>query len=78
MISNDLGLTPILIGGFEEQKREWLAPCGDEFKVFAFCLSEPSVTGPSPRLTDEILHGDGANAVTAAAARLSRKLGSPT
>jgi acyl-CoA dehydrogenase len=41
MISNDLGLTPILIGGSDEQKREWLTPCGEEFKVFAFCLSEP-------------------------------------
>jgi acyl-CoA dehydrogenase len=41
MISQDLGLTPILIGGSEDQQREWLAPCGDEFKIFAFCLSEP-------------------------------------
>jgi acyl-CoA dehydrogenase len=41
MISNDLGLTPILVGGSEDQKREWLSPCGDVFKVFAFCLSEP-------------------------------------
>ncbi len=42
MISNDLGLTPILIGGSDEQKREWLTPCCEEFKLFAFCLSEPS------------------------------------
>jgi len=41
MISNDLGLTPILVGGSNDQIREWLAPCGDEFKLFAFCLSEP-------------------------------------
>lgn len=41
MISHDLGLTPILIGGSEDQIREWLAPCAEEFKVFAFCLSEP-------------------------------------
>jgi acyl-CoA dehydrogenase len=41
MISNDLGLTPILIGGSDEQKRKWLTPCGEEFKLFAFCLSEP-------------------------------------
>jgi acyl-CoA dehydrogenase len=41
MISNDLGLTPILVGGSEDQIREWLAPCSEEFKVFAFCLSEP-------------------------------------
>ena len=41
MISNDLGLTPILVGGTEDQIRQWVAPCGEEFKVFAFCLSEP-------------------------------------
>jgi len=41
MISHDLGLTPILVGGSEDQKREWLAPCAEEFKIFAFCLSEP-------------------------------------
>ncbi|HKK50917.1 MAG TPA: acyl-CoA dehydrogenase family protein, partial [Myxococcota bacterium] len=41
IISNDLGLTPILVGGSEEQKREWLTPCAEEFKILAFCLSEP-------------------------------------
>jgi acyl-CoA dehydrogenase len=41
MISHDLGLTPILVGGSEDQIREWLAPCAEEFKIFAFCLSEP-------------------------------------
>ena len=41
LISNDLGLTPILVGGSEEQKREWLTPCAEEFKILAFCLSEP-------------------------------------
>jgi acyl-CoA dehydrogenase len=41
MISHDLGLTPIIVGGSEEQKRQWLGPCAEEFKIFAFCLSEP-------------------------------------
>ncbi|MBW1883840.1 MAG: acyl-CoA dehydrogenase family protein [Deltaproteobacteria bacterium] len=41
LISNDLGLTPILLAGSEEQKREWLTPCAEEFKILAFCLSEP-------------------------------------
>ena len=41
LISNDLGLTPIIVGGSEEQKREWLTPCAEEFKILAFCLSEP-------------------------------------
>ncbi len=42
LISNDLGLTPILVGGSQDQIREWLAPCSEEFKIFAFCLSEPN------------------------------------
>jgi len=41
IISNDLALNPILLGGSEEQKREWLAPCAEDFKLLAFCLSEP-------------------------------------
>lgn len=41
MISNDLGLTPILVGGSEDQKKEWLTPCCEDFQLFAFCLSEP-------------------------------------
>jgi acyl-CoA dehydrogenase len=41
LISNDLGLTPILLGGSVDQKREWLTPCAEEFKILAFCLSEP-------------------------------------
>ncbi len=41
LISNDLGLTPILVGGSEEQKREWLTPCAEQWKILAFCLSGP-------------------------------------
>ena len=36
-----------------------------------------SLSGPSLRLTDEVLHGAAARAVTAAATRVSRKMGSP-
>jgi len=39
---NDLGLTPILVGGSEDQKNEWLAPCAEDFKLISFCLSEPA------------------------------------
>ncbi|MBK7949638.1 MAG: acyl-CoA dehydrogenase family protein [Deltaproteobacteria bacterium] len=41
ILSNDLGLMPILVGGSRDQQREWLAPCTQDFKVLAFCLSEP-------------------------------------
>ncbi len=38
---NDLGLSPILVGGSEAQKKEWLGLCAEEFKIVSFCLSEP-------------------------------------
>ena len=41
VMTNDLGLCPILVGGNEAQRKEWLAPCADEFKLVSFCLSEP-------------------------------------
>ncbi len=41
VMCNDLGLTPILVGGSEDQQKQWLAPCADEFKLVSFCLSEP-------------------------------------
>jgi acyl-CoA dehydrogenase len=41
VMANDLGLMPIVVGGSEEQKREWLGQCTDRFQLVAFCLSEP-------------------------------------
>lgn len=41
IISNDLALNPILLGGSDEQRREWLGSCSEDFKLLAFCLSEP-------------------------------------
>jgi acyl-CoA dehydrogenase len=41
IMCNDLGLMPIIIAGSEEQKREWLTPCTDEFTLISFGLSEP-------------------------------------
>ncbi|MDG2050697.1 MAG: acyl-CoA dehydrogenase family protein [Myxococcota bacterium] len=42
VMCNDLGLTPILVGGSEDQKKEWLTPCAESFKLISFCLSEPA------------------------------------
>jgi DNA-binding IclR family transcriptional regulator len=65
------------------------APDLEEFATGLHCVAAPvrdasarviaaiSLSGPSLRLTEEALHGDGARAVTAAATRLSQKLGSP-
>ena len=41
IMCNDLGLTPILVGGSEDQKKEWLGACARDFKMISFCLSEP-------------------------------------
>jgi len=42
VMCNDLGLTPILVAGTPEQKKEWLAPCAERFTLVSFCLSEPN------------------------------------
>jgi acyl-CoA dehydrogenase len=42
IMCNDLGLLPIVIGGDEDQKKEWLSACAADFKMVSFCLSEPA------------------------------------
>lgn len=51
IISNDLALNPILLGGSDDQRREWLGQCADEFKLMAFCLSEPGAGSDVAGLT---------------------------
>ncbi len=41
IMANDLGLMPIIVAGTDQQKKEWLSPCASDFKLIAFCLSEP-------------------------------------
>jgi acyl-CoA dehydrogenase len=41
IMCNDLGLTPIVVGGSEAQKREWLGYLTQSFRLVSFCLSEP-------------------------------------
>jgi acyl-CoA dehydrogenase len=41
IMCNDLGLTPILLGGSEAQKKEWLGLLTERFRMVSFCLSEP-------------------------------------
>ena len=36
VVANDLALTPIVVAGSEDQKREWLSPCVDRFLLVAF------------------------------------------
>jgi acyl-CoA dehydrogenase len=42
VMTNDLALTPVLVAGSEDQQREWVSPFVDEFRLAAFCLSEPA------------------------------------
>jgi len=42
IMCNDLGLSPILVGASEDQKREWFGYALDEFRLVSFCLSEPA------------------------------------
>jgi acyl-CoA dehydrogenase len=41
IMCNDLGLTPVLVGGSEDQKKEWLGRLASDFCIASFCLSEP-------------------------------------
>ena len=40
-MANDLALLPIVIGGSDEQKKRFLTPFTQEFKIASFCLTEP-------------------------------------
>lgn len=40
-MANDLALLPIVIGGNDEQKKKFLTPFTEEFRVASFCLTEP-------------------------------------
>jgi acyl-CoA dehydrogenase len=42
IMCNDLGLTPILVGGSEDQKKEWFKYLTESFRMVSFCLSEPA------------------------------------
>jgi len=41
IMANDLGITPILLAGSPEQQKEWFGFANAEFRLAAFCLSEP-------------------------------------
>jgi len=40
-MANDLALLPIVIGGSDEQKKKYLTPFTEEFKIASFALTEP-------------------------------------
>ncbi len=42
IMANDLALLPIVLGGSLEQKKKFLTPFTEKYKIAAFCLTEPS------------------------------------
>ena len=40
---NDLGATPIILGGSEAQKKQWLSPFSKELRFASFATSEPGM-----------------------------------
>lgn len=41
IMANDLALLPIVIGGDDEQKKRFLTPFTENYKIASFCLTEP-------------------------------------
>lgn len=41
IMSNDLALLPIVVGGSKEQKERFLKPFTENYKIASFCLTEP-------------------------------------
>ncbi|MCP4913708.1 MAG: acyl-CoA dehydrogenase [Oligoflexia bacterium] len=41
IMANDLALLPIVIGASDEQKKRFLTPFTESYKIAAFCLTEP-------------------------------------
>jgi acyl-CoA dehydrogenase len=59
IIANTLGAGPVLIGGSDEQKREWLPPLLDEPILCSFGLSEPDAGSDVARIkTTAVRRGD--------------------
>jgi acyl-CoA dehydrogenase len=57
IMANDLALLPIVIGGTDAQKKKFLTPFTEEFKIASFCLTEPGngsdAAGIKTNLTDK-------------------------
>jgi acyl-CoA dehydrogenase len=41
MEANTLAQGPVIVAGTDEQKRKWLAPLTEEFRLMAYCVTEP-------------------------------------
>ena len=55
MVANDLALTPIQIGGTQEQKLRFLKPVCEGKYLASFCLTEPGAGSDAAGLTSQIV-----------------------
>ncbi|OQA34566.1 MAG: Acyl-CoA dehydrogenase [Acidobacteria bacterium ADurb.Bin340] len=51
LMANDLAMTPLLLGGTEDQKRRWLARLVEAPRLAAFALSEPEAGSDAGAMT---------------------------
>ncbi|WP_104990736.1 acyl-CoA dehydrogenase family protein [Deinococcus sp. NW-56] len=59
LMASELGITPILVGGTEEQQRRFLAPMTEKPSLAAFALSEPNNGSDAAGMhTTAVLDGD--------------------
>jgi len=56
-MANDLALLPIVIGGNDEQKKKFLTPFTQDFKIASFCLTEPGNGSDAGGLRTQIKDG---------------------
>jgi acyl-CoA dehydrogenase len=57
MVANDLALTPIRIGGSEEQKRRFIEPIASQGLLASFCLTEPGAGSDAAGLQTTVEEG---------------------
>ncbi|MDO4264045.1 MAG: acyl-CoA dehydrogenase family protein, partial [Deinococcus sp.] len=59
MMASELGITPILVGGTEEQQKRFLSPLVEKPALAAFALSEPNNGSDAAGMhTTAVLDGD--------------------
>lgn len=56
-MANDLALLPIVIGGTAEQKKKFLTPFTEQFKIASFCLTEPGNGSDAAGIKTQIKDG---------------------
>lgn len=57
MVANDLALTPIRIGGSDEQKRRFIEPIASKSELASFCLTEPGAGSDAAGLQTTVEDG---------------------